>query len=257
MPGCFPNHPDDPLTTLVPPPSHDNLAVRCGARLTAVPGKIAQVPFNFGQGDGGWGFGSGAGSSGSKGARVSLKTGSWSMEGFPVDTPITLEPGVERRGNIQVQVPADAPHRSAGVLEVRQVDLRTRRLLGSLEIVVVHDDASPEPPRNLREVRQKNIVILSWDIVTREEMTGLDEQVAAYESCGMAGRGATETDADPTRPGFQWSEPVAAGARPRYAVRAIDLSGNESRTRSRRRQGRTSRPRSDTRRSRARVPHRI
>ncbi|MCP4573960.1 MAG: hypothetical protein GY838_16495 [bacterium] len=153
----------------------------------------------------------------------------WELEGAAADTPFALKLGEVRPVTLTVEPPADAAPHTGGVVEVRQVDVITGRVVGGVTYNVYEDHRPPEPVKGVFAELSSRGLVLNWDPVLREAGTGLPERLAYYE-VAVDGKavGKAFRDADPARPGFQWRPRVDAAEDARYTIVAVDEGGNRS-----------------------------
>ncbi len=163
---------------------------------------------------------------------VKLPSGwSWELEGATVGEPFRLKLGEEREVKLAVQVPEGAPPHSGGSVELRQVDVATKQVVGGLIYNLYEDHLPPEPVREPRANLIDGYALLSWPQVRKESKTGMRERVAYYEI--LRDREAVAKvvlDGDPHRPGYQWKDPDPVKGTVTYAIRVVDEGGNVSET---------------------------
>jgi hypothetical protein len=229
--GVVLKHPEDQLPISAPSTEdHNNIAMANIWYLSARAGENESMSFVMGTGgSGGWGL-----KPWPRDFRLevvtNLPTGwNWDLEGATVDKPITLKLGEEREVKLKIHVADSAAPHSGGSIEIRQVDVITKQIVGGLSYNVYEDHFPPNPIEKLQTNIIDGYVQLSWEEVRREAKTGMRERVSYYEILrnGKAIAKAV-VDQDQKQAGYQWKDSKILRGPVTYSIRVVDEGGNIS-----------------------------
>lgn len=152
----------------------------------------------------------------------------WELKGT-TENKVVLKSGEEKKATISIAAPRDARPRSGGWISVRQVDVRSGKVVGGVKYQVYEDHFPPEPVKDIKVMLTDEGALLTWEPVKVEAKTGLEEKVAYYAVL-RNGRQIAKVlcDEDPFAYGVQWTDAKPQGKRLSYSIRTVDEAGNAS-----------------------------